>query len=91
MRRWFVDPLTSFDAGAIALAVAERRNRQPKKFFGARAPPTPVAARNEKAVNSQEEIDDVDQGGKVLDIREELGEEALTKHINETWGEQLMS
>ena len=32
MRRWFVDPLTSFDAGAIALAVAERRTRQPKQL-----------------------------------------------------------
>ena len=80
MRRWFVDPLTSFDAGAIALAVAETRNRQPKKFFGARAPPTP--ARSEKAVNSQEEIDDVDQGGKVEMLVEELGEEALAKQIN---------
>ena len=88
LRRWFVDPLTSFDAGAIALSVAERRNRQPKKFFGARAPSTPVATRSEKAVNSQE---DVDQGGKVEMLAEELGEEALAKHINETWGKQLMS
>ena len=35
MRRWFVDPLTSFDAGAIALAVAEgRKRRQPKQLPG---------------------------------------------------------
>ena len=44
MRRWFVDPLTSFDAGAIALAVAERRKRRPRQFEGG-------------AVGFQEEID----------------------------------
>ena len=64
MRRWFVDPLTSFDAGAIALAVAERRNRQPRIM-----PPL-----RSRAAAFPEEIDDAEADRLAGEIKEGIAE-----------------
>ena len=85
MRRWFVDPLTSFDAGAIALAVAERRNRQPKTFVAGRAPRVmpPLGSKREEAAAFPEEIDDAEADRLAGELEVEIAE-----LINGTHGEQ---